>query len=160
PFPHQWLWSTVIGSAALLIVISLLAVVGRRQRPYLFVGWFWFLGTLVPVIGLIQVGIQAMADRYTYIPQMGLLIGLIWSVHALWEGRLVRNVVLPICGIAALVCSMILTRQQIAWWRDSETLFRHAINITTNNYIAHLNLGVALEDSGRLDEAVAEYKVA
>jgi tetratricopeptide (TPR) repeat protein len=160
PLPHQWPWSVVIASAALLAVISLLVVVGRRQRPYLFVGWFWFLVTLVPVIGLIQVGMQAMADRYTYIPQMGLLIALVWSAHALAGRGLIRNVALSICGIAALVCSTILTRQQIVWWRDSETLFRHAIAVTTNNYIAHVNLGVALEDAGRLDEAVAENETA
>jgi tetratricopeptide (TPR) repeat protein len=160
PFPHQWLWSAVIGSVALLSGISLLAVVRRHQWPYLFVGWFWFLGTLVPVIGLIQVGVQAMADRYTYVPQMGLLIALVWCVHALAKRRPIRNLALPVFGIAVLLCCMILTRQQITWWRDSETLFQHAVTVTTNNYIARLNLGVALQDEGRLKEALSEYNVA
>ena len=126
----------------------------RRRCPYLLVGWLWYLGMLVPVIGLVQVGLQAMADRYTYLPQIGLCIALAWGasdVTRSWPHRA------WVCGVASALAVAVLMGcawRQTSFWRDSETLWTHTLACTSGNYIAHYNLGVALADQGRLDEAI------
>jgi tetratricopeptide (TPR) repeat protein len=183
PYPrHLPLWQIAL-SIVLLSGISIVVLRERRSRPYLAVGWLWYLGTLVPVIGLIQVGAQARADRYTYLPMVGLSIMLAWGlreVHKSANGTACRldNVrnsggnagtvlreffksKVAISGaIAACLACAVLCEAQIQYWRNSETLFRHALDVTSGNYLAHHNLGVALADEGRFAEAIKQYQGA
>ena len=160
PHPLTWpLWKVLLAGAALL-GISAISYRLRRRYPYVLMGWLWYLLTLVPVIGLIQVGGQAMADRYTYLPSVGLLIIAIWGIYDLtkdWRGH---RILLSAMGSASVVLCLGLTRPQIGYWKDSETLFRHAIEVTENNYTAHNNLGKDLLDQGRIDEAFVHFEKA
>ena len=120
-------------------------------------GWLWYCGTLVPVIQLVQTGVHAMADRYTYIPSVGVLVLAIWGAHDLtrcWRYQVLA--LLAAGGAAALLC-FALTRQQLGHWKDMETLFRHALRVTEDNYIAEHNLGVALFQKGQIDEAIRRF---
>jgi Flp pilus assembly protein TadD len=157
PHPGRWPLAVVLASTALLVGVSLFAVWWRGRRPWLTTGWFWFLGTLVPVIGLVQVGRQAMADRYAYIPSIGFLLVVVWGVCEI-AGRLPRKeFALGATASLALAWFAWLTPHQVAQWRDAETLFRHALAVTKDNYLAHGNLGVALQRKGRIDEALGHY---
>lgn len=157
PHPGHWpLWE-VVGAVMLILLITLLVVKESRCRPWLFVGWFWFVGTLIPVIGLIQVGVQAMADRYTYIPGIGLLIMIVWGVGE-WVGA-DESMIWPITagsllavGACAAVCF-----HQIQFWRDSQRLFQRAIDVTSNNYLAYNNLGYYLSARGHPEQAKEYY---
>ena len=124
------------------------------------VGWLWYLGTLVPVIGLVQVGEQARADRYTYVPLVGIFIMLAWSAAA--ACRRWPAAKWGICGVlgAVGVACLMLTRVQVGYWKDSESLFRHAIDVTRGNYVAYNNLGVVERDRHRLTQAIADYREA
>lgn len=158
PTADQPLWS---GAAALLFLAGLSAVLlwlGRR-RPYLTVGWLWFLGTLVPVIGLVPVGIQTMADRYLYIPQIGLLMLLVWAAADAAAGRVSERMQAFVAG-ATLLALGVLTLQQAILWRDPEALWRHAVAVTQDNFGAHDLLGQEAAARGALDEAIAEYRRA
>ncbi len=149
-----------LAAAAALAGISFLATRAWPRRPYLAVGWFWYLGTLVPVIGLVQVGIQARADRYTYIPLIGIYAMIAWEAAGL-TARWPRRKGLVVAGAAAwLALLAVATWAQVGLWRDSETLFRHALAITSRNYLIHTNLGSALEQEGRLREAREQYDLA
>jgi protein O-mannosyl-transferase len=141
-----------------LVFVSGLAWHWRTAKPYFLFGWLWFLGTLVPVIGLVQVGIQAMADRYTYIPSIGFFIALVFLVSD-WAARFQVPKVMTV-GVAALILTagVLLMEFQLQFWRNTETLFRHALAVTSNNYLAHLNLGLALEQEGDLAGALTEYQ--
>lgn len=157
-----------VGLAALFLVgISVIALRFARRRPYLAVGWFWYLGTLVPVIGLVQVGMQSMADRYTYIPLIGIFIVLAWGG---WDvvnagSRIHESGLAPVAvsaGVAGLVlaaCAMV-TRAQLPYWQNSERLFQRMISVTEGNYMAHYNLGNLYGRQGKLDEAVRQYEAA
>jgi len=161
-YPYQNGWSVIVIalSALLLAGISILAIVWRRRYPYLLTGWLWFLGTLVPVIGLVQVGEQALADRYTYIPSIGILIALVWGAHELTRGwKFQRQVFGSVTAVLAVVCAM-KTRGETAIWKNNETLFSHAIAVTQKNYVAHNNLGTTYEKQGRWDEAAAQLRQA
>lgn len=131
----------VLAATLLLAAITLAAALLRRRVPALFVGWLWFLGLLVPVIGLVQVGSQAMADRYTYLPSIGLAVAVVWTLAAAAKFRPVLQALLLVPAIAVLSISAQTTRWQLEHWRDSETLFRHAIAVTGDNSLAHNNLG-------------------
>jgi tetratricopeptide (TPR) repeat protein len=152
----------VAGAFLVLMGISIAVIRAAPRRPYLLVGWLWYLGTLVPVIGLIQVGDQAMADRYTYIPLIGLFIVVAWGVPELlgrWPLR-IRRIALPAAaGVVILACA-IAARAQAQYWEDSTTLWTHALAVTSRNNIAHNNLGVSLAEQGKLDEAIAHYSEA
>jgi protein O-mannosyl-transferase len=158
PHPGYWPWKPVLGSALLLLVITVAVLFFARRKAYLATGWFWFLGTLVPVIGLVQVGIQCMADRYTYIPLIGLFIILVWGVSDARPPRPCRGPVLTGLASLALVASAVLTLQQEQYWRDSEALFTRAVQVTRNNYLAYNNLGFYLSSKGRVDEAMENYR--
>jgi protein O-mannosyl-transferase len=150
----------VAASLVVMAAITAGAVVLRRKCPYLMVGWLWYLGMLVPVIGLVQVGKQAMADRYAYLPQIGLCMAVAWGVAQLARSWPRRGL---ICGTAAAVtlgALMIAGREQAAYWRDSETLFSHAVACTTDNAIARCNLGIALVDRGDADKAIEQFEKA
>jgi tetratricopeptide (TPR) repeat protein len=150
----------VTAAVATLITISWLVWRLRRPCPYWLVGWLWFLGTLVPVIGLVQVGGAALADRYTYFPAIGIFLAAALGAR---DGAERFNVSKPIvgaiAGLALAVCLM-LTHRQLNFWQDDVALFNHAIAVTKNNDTAHLNLGFALEKAGRKTEAMDEYRAA
>ena len=169
-YPHPGYWHTWQVSAAVILVglISLAAVLLARSWPYLSVGWFWFLGTLVPVIGLIQVGIQSMADRYTYVPLIGLLIAVVWGVGDLWQkwssqtrqtGQTSQTQLALASGALVLV-SATLAFHQASYWKNSGTLFRHAVLVTKDNYLAFNNLGFYLWGQGKVEPAMENYRAA
>ena len=160
PHPGHWPMEQVLLAGGLLLGISVFLMVKRGQYPFLLVGWLWYCGTLVPVIGLVQVGFHAMADRYTYIPSVGLLILAIWGAYELARRWRYHVIALSVAGSAALVCCMALTCRQIGYWKDSETLFRPALEVSENNYVANNNLGIALDKQGKTDEAISQYQKA
>jgi protein O-mannosyl-transferase len=159
PHPRSWPLGEILFAAVVLAVLSVLAIRLRRRQPWLLAGWLWFVGTLVPVIGLVQVGQQSMADRYTYFPLIGIFVLAAWGACEL-AGSRPAAFVLSTTASAIVVSCVVLTRAQIYWWSDSELLFRHAIAITENNALAHNNLGAAMETEGRFGEAVVEYRKA
>ena len=151
-------WWKITGAALFLGGITALAIREARRFPYFPVGWFWYLGTLVPVIGLVQVGVQAMADRYTYIPLIGIFIILAFGAADLAVGRRRRQMALAgSFGLALLAC-LILTCRQVGYWRDSVTIYSRALDVTENNYIAYNNLGMTYFAAGRHDEAMAMFQ--
>jgi tetratricopeptide (TPR) repeat protein len=159
PYPASFPLIKVLAAGLFLLGISVYSLVALRRRPYLAVGWFWFLGTLVPVIGLVQVGAQSMADRYTYIPLIGIFIVVAWGVVELLGTR-VRAYWLITCCTVVLALWLVGTRTQLRHWENSEVLFKHAIAVTTGNFMMHHNLGVVLQDQGRVDEAIDNYREA
>jgi protein O-mannosyl-transferase len=161
-YPYQMVFqpSRIALSVLLLGLVSVLAIMEARKLPYLAVGWLWFLGTLVPVIGLIQVGAQSMADRYTYLPHLGLFLVIVWSLaDLLGRGRKGR-IVLGLLSATAVALLMWSTRVQISFWESSETLMRHAVESTENNDMAHCYLGVELLAKGDVQGALREYLVS
>lgn len=160
PHPQDGLpWWTVGLAAVALAAVTVAAVVLRRRMPFLLVGWLWYLGMLLPVIGLVQVGIQAHADRYTYLPHVGLLLMLAWGAAEAWPHRLDRRGLAAAAGVAGLVL-VGLARAQTAYWRDSESLWRMTLARTTNNSVAHCQLGVVLGRTGRTSEAAEHFRRA
>ena len=161
PYPSDIpLWQAGLAAAA-LAGISILVLRSFRAYPYLAVGWLWYLGTLAPVIGLVQVGAQARADRYMYVPMVGLSIMLAWGVADLVRRRPRARPAAAVLAAAACLCCAVLAAAQVQHWRNSESLFEHALAVTGGNYVAHNNLGTALEEiPGRLPEAIAHYQSA
>jgi tetratricopeptide (TPR) repeat protein len=145
----------VAGCAALLAGVSVAAWRLRPRHPYLLVGWLWFVGTLVPVIGLVQVGWQAMADRYTYLPSIGLCVAAAWGVGAFLGRRAA-----PATWAVALAACFFLTRDQVGRWRDTETLMQHALRLTGENFLAHNNLGHFYNERGQPAAAVPQLEAA
>jgi len=160
PHPGHWPLGKVLLAGGLLLGLSVLVWVRRRQYPYLLMGWLWFVGMLVPMIGLVQTGAQAMADRHTYLPSLGVLILAIWGVCELTRRWRYQVLALPVAGGAAIVLCLALTRQQLGHWKDGESLFRHALEVTENNQIAHKVLGDALDKKGQTDEALRQFQEA
>lgn len=146
----------LVVSALLLVLISICVIYAAWQRRYLAVGWLWYLGTLVPVIGLVQAGAQARADRYMYAPMIGLLIIVAWGVNDLVAKWHYRKVI-PVLAMAVLAAAALCTRLQLRHWRNSETLFKHTLSVTHNNYVMHNNYANLLKDSGRTGEAIEHY---
>lgn len=157
PHPGRWPVWQVAGSAIILAAITVFALWRVRSRPWLAVGWLWFLGTLVPVIGFVQVGIQSMADRYTYIPLIGLFIALVWGVSEAIPAWPRRVVLLGSGAVVALAVCAGLTVRQVQFWRNSDTLFQRAVQVTSNNYLAYNNLGYYLSGRGKPLEAMTNY---
>jgi len=151
-------WWEAAGAALLLLVLTIFLLNGSRRHPYLAVGWLWYLGTLVPVIGLVQVGGQAMADRYTYVPFIGLFIIAAWGISEATAGWRHRRIVLPTGAAALLLACLLASWGQAGYWRNSETLFTRAIDINPNNYMAYHHLGMDLVNRGQLDQAIAMYQ--
>jgi len=156
PNPTNYLpfWQ-VAGALGLLLAISGAAWAFRRTHPWLVVGWLWYVGMMIPVIGLVQISYYAHADRYTYLPQIGLYLLLTWTVADLSAGWRQRRLVLGSGSTIILVALIICARTQVSYWRNSETLWTHALACTSNNVIAHNNLGTALLLKGSVDEAIA-----
>jgi len=157
-YPHPEnrlpLWE-IVCCLLVLMCITVAAIALRARRPYLFTGWWWYLGMLVPVIGLVQVGWQGRADRYTYLPQIGLYIAVTWAVVDLTVLYRYRRPTLSTAAILVIAALSSCTWVQNSYWRDSETLFRHALAVTTNNDVAENNLGIVFLGQGKLDEAIS-----
>ena len=159
PYPQDALpIGKIVGSGLLLVGISLAVLAYCRKCPYLLVGWLWYLGMLVPVIGLVQVGAQAMADRYTYLTQIGLAIGLAWELKCVSSGWRYRR---PAGGIALALAVMSLmwcAWQQASYWKDGTILWPHALACTSRNSLAHNSLGATLAERGQIGEAMAQFE--
>ncbi len=160
PAPSEWPAAWVAGAALLLAGVSVLAIRSVRKAPWFPFGWFWHLGMLVPVIGIVQVGQQAMADRYTYLPLIGLFVAIVWGgpqAAARWPGT---GNWLAAGAAAALAACAVSTWRQIGHWRSSTTLFEHALAVTRDNHVAHSNLGVILFDEGNLAATTEHFEEA
>ncbi|MDB6121702.1 MAG: Tetratricopeptide 2 repeat protein [Pedosphaera sp.] len=172
-YPHPGHWPTwlVIVSGIILLGITVVTIRFACRLPYLPVGWFWFLGTLVPVIGLVQVGAQAMADRYSYIPSIGIFLMVAWGVYDLAVRWHLPEKILAGAGGIVLIACVVLTSTQLQFWRNSETLFRRALEVAYNDPLyraaaqtspaftdIHNNYGRALADHNKFEEAMEQYK--
>ncbi len=160
PHPKSWSILAVLAAAALFIGISIAVFMSRRSRPCIVAGWLWYVGTLVPVIGIIQIGSQSMADRYTYIPGLGLILILTWAARDAARAFFFNRFILPSAAAGILVACTVLTRHQIAFWKDSGTIFSHAVAVTDNAFIARKALADFYTSQGRTDEAMALYREA
>jgi tetratricopeptide (TPR) repeat protein len=161
PHPEAIAFSQVGAAGVLLVLITWGAFRVRRGSPYLWMGWLWFLGTLVPVIGLVQIGAQAMADRYSYFPSVGLFVAIVWGVHRLGTtvvGSLaVRQTVFAVLAVGYVAILAWVARVQVGYWSDTRTLFTHALAVTEDNWNAHLVLGTVALESGDESGAQAEF---
>ena len=161
PAPEQtapvWQWGIAL---VLLVTVTTLALRNVRKRPYLATGWFWFLGTLIPVIGFVQVGSQAMADRYTYVPSVGLFVLIIFGLADLAHAWQVRRSWLAPAAVFSVLILASLTIVQISRWRDSETLFNYVLSVTSDNRVVQNNLGSALGQQGKHAEAIPHFEEA
>ena len=178
PHPGQWPLEKVLLAGAVILGISVLFWAARRRYPCLLMGWLWYCGTLVPVSQIIQTGSHAMADRYTYLPSLGVVILAVWGAYELMQGKaaggvereergsvghaLARStpILLSVAGGVAVFACLAMTRQQIGYWHDSEALFRHALDVTENNDGAHNGLGIALDQKGQMDGAIRQFEEA
>ena len=155
---HMSLWHVIL-SVLLLIVITTFASVKFRRSPYLIVGWLWFLGTLVPVIGLVQVGDQAMADRYAYVAFIGLFIMLTWGASDILRKYLSSGIILAI-ALSVIISMTIVAHGQVKYWQDTFTLFSRALAVTKNNAVAHSNVAGELLVQNKVDEAMVHCEKA
>jgi len=162
-YPHPRaalpLWELIV-SFMILAFVSAVIIYLARRRPYLATGWLWYLGTLIPVIGLVQVGDQAMADRYTYIPLIGIFIIIAWGITELVFGWHYKKLLLGVLTSAILIALLLCTRKQVTYWKDSVTLFEHTLEVTENNYSIHNNYACTLAIMGRNKEAVFHFEEA
>ncbi len=156
PFPHVFvIWQVVVAALA-LGYLTVLAVRHAKAHPYLLVGWLWYLGTLVPVIGVVQVGGQSMADRYTYFPLLGLFIIIAWGGYDLASRWRLRPAALGSLAVLSLAACIPVTHAQTGYWKNSVTLCQHALRYTSDNFIIKCNLAEGYYDQGQLDEAIQE----
>jgi len=160
PYPHSWPLGGVVAAAVVLAVLSAICILLAKRFPYLIVGWLWFLGTLVPAIGLVQVGVQSMADRYTYLPAIGIFILAVWGVTDLLGSSHRRAPICALAGSAALAACLVLTTIQLSYWQNSFTIFWHTFLVTSDNYAADDCLGKTLNQMGQLDKAGEFYAEA
>jgi len=160
PLPHTWpLWQV---SCALIVILSLtfIVVLLYKSVPYLFTGWFWYLGTLVPVIGLVQVGTQAMADRYTYVPLAGLFLIIAWVVADVVKHGGILRIILPLLLALGICACIVVSWLEVQNWQNSLTLFRHTLSVTRENYFAHNGMGVILRGLGDMKGAEMHFNEA
>jgi Flp pilus assembly protein TadD len=150
----------IMGAILLFCIFSFLVIRQAQRRPYLLVGWLWYVGTLIPVIGLVQVGNQAMADRYTYVPLIGIFIAIAWVIPSLFSKRGFYSIFLGVLGGAAIAVLSEVTWNQVGYWRDSITLFSRAVAVTPDSWLAWNNLGVTYEKLGQPQQAIPYYREA
>jgi Tfp pilus assembly protein PilF len=159
-YPHPGhslpIWKAA-GAGVLLLCISILVLRGARRYPYLVVGWLWYIGTLVPVIGFVQSGLQAMADRFTYIPLIGLYIIIAWGVPEIVPRWPHRKLYLATLSTTLFLFLMALTWKQVQYWKNSISLFEHTLEVTSNNWLVNIDLGTELYREGRTDDAIKHY---
>jgi protein O-mannosyl-transferase len=151
-------WQVYGGLLVLLMITMLIAE--RTSRRYLIVGWLWFLGTMVPMIGIVQVGRQALADRYAYLPLLGIFIMICWGVADLSKEKHLPSALLPVASGVAIIALALAAHRQIGYWADNITLWTHTIEVTAPNYIAQDDLGGALMDRKRMEEAIGHFREA
>jgi len=156
PYPT---WA-VLTAASTLVAVTALAIRQRRVRPYLAVGWLWYVVTLLPVIGLLQAGGQSHADRFTYVPLTGLFVAIAWGAPELLGGWRRSGPVLGLAAAVVLAACGVCSAVQVTYWKNSRTLWARALAVTTDNYRAHNHYGVAVSDEGRAEEAIAHYEEA
>lgn len=156
-YPHRGdlipSWKVIL-FVALLACLTILVTFLARRFPYLAFGWFWYIGTLVPVIGIVQVGAQAMADRYTYVPLIGIFIAVSWGISDLVRKLPLPKWVLPICSTVIILALATATWAQLGYWKNDLTLYRHAVDVDEDNWVAQNTLGALLGTEGRFDEAI------
>jgi tetratricopeptide (TPR) repeat protein len=160
-YPHARTWPPlqVAGAWLLLLAITVL-MIWYRRRGYTVVGWLWYVGTLVPVIGLVQVGVQSYADRYTYVPLIGVFVIIAYAAGDLVKNRPYRKVASALAGTVLVAALAVCTRAQAGYWRNNIALYEHALEVTADNHVAHNNLGVVLRDQGRTAEAIEHWEAA
>jgi len=160
PHPGHWPVSEVVLALGFLTGVSVWFFVVRARYPFLLMGWLWFCGTLVPVLGLVQVGFQSMADRYAYIPSIGVFIIVIWGANEWTRVQTCQRAIIAATIAMAIILCIGLTCQQLACWQDGETLFRQTIKVTENNYLAYNNLGTALCEANLIEEGTQAFQEA
>jgi tetratricopeptide (TPR) repeat protein len=160
PMPAKWPPWQVGLSLSVILAISLAAILFRKRRAYITVGWFWFIGVLAPTIGVIQASTQAMADRFAYLPLIGFFIALVWGCYDCLPLSPRRSILAGGLALLALVAACAVTWHQLGYWQNSITLFTHALAVTHDNPVAHNNLGSALEAAGHPQEAISHYREA
>jgi protein O-mannosyl-transferase len=159
PFSDQVYFWKFLGGSLFIIAVSAVVIIKRKHMPYVFAGWFWYITALLPVMG-IQAGKNIFADRHTYLPSIGISIAIAWAVPFLIKHQGIRRFILFPTAILVLVLLSCMTWKQCGYWRDSVELFRHTLDVTKDNYLAHNNLGIAFIKEGRNDEAVYHYSNA
>ncbi len=155
--PCIFSWWQIAGASLLLLAVSFFVIKRIKDYPYLFTGWFWYIGTLVPVIGFVKAGSQAMADRYTYIPLIGLFMMIAWGIPELIERWRIRKTIFNTVVTAYILILSVTAWMQVQYWKNSITLFSHALEVTENNILVQTNLGLALIEQGRTDEGIIHY---
>lgn len=161
-YPYEFsisLWEFLI-SGLIIIIITAFVIYYVKKLPFLFVGWLWYLGTLIPVIGLLQAGSQAMADRYTYLPSIGIAIMLAWGIPLLFQRLEIRKKILCLGTLGVLCMLAVSTWMQCGYWENSITLFAHTLHVTKDNYLAYYNLGCSLSEAGKIQEAIENFNRA
>jgi tetratricopeptide (TPR) repeat protein len=158
PVPPSFPVWQVVGAALLLIAITVMVIRKAEKNPYLPVGWLWYVGTLVPVIGLVQVGFQARADRYTYIPLIGLFIMATWGASELLKNWRYRKEALVVSSVSILLCLALVTWKQVRLWQNTFTLFDHTVKVTENNYIIYSGLGTAYKNNRNYEQAIKDFE--
>lgn len=152
-------WQLLV-AVSFLLAVSLAVIVRRKRYPYAAMGWLWYLGTLVPVIGIVQVGSQAMADRYTYVPLTGIFLAVSWGAARMTGGRTICRVIIVLAAFLSIAGSLLATRVQVDYWNSNLSLYTHAVQVIKDNWKAHFNLGHALQQAGRYSEAREHYAEA
>jgi tetratricopeptide (TPR) repeat protein len=159
PFPDTLPVWQVFGAGLFLVSISSLVLLNLRKKPYLCIGWLWFLGTLIPVIGLKQAGLwPAMADRWAYVPLIGIFLIISWGIPELVSKWRHKKSGLALAATVLLLILMTVTWLQVRWWTNSVSLFKHTFEVTANNFIVHFKLGEALTELGKTEEAISHYR--
>ena len=160
-YPHpegNLSWSLVAGGILLLLTISAFVIWKRQSQPFAVVGWGWFCISLLPVIGLLQVGGQAYADRYAYVPHIGLLIAIVWSLHSCFADTPRSRLLGGVVAVLAIASCLILTRSQVKYWKSSESLWARALEVTPDNGVAHAHLADTLKDAGDYEQAIEHIR--
>jgi len=160
PFPKSYDLTATVLKAALLLVISIGCLAQLARRPWLVVGWFWYLGTALPIIGLVQVGEQAMADRYTYLPLIGPVVALVWTAAEIFSRARGGKIILTATTVLILSALAALTERQLQFWRNTIALFEHNLAVTPDNSSAQFTLGLGFEHAGDTNRALTCYRAA
>jgi tetratricopeptide (TPR) repeat protein len=160
PYPKSFDFSQTVLKAALLLAVTIGSVLQLARRPWIAVGWLWFLGTALPVIGIVQVGEQSTADRYTYLPLIGPVVALVWTAADIFSQGRNGRAILAIGGLLIVCVLIILTERQLQFWRDTITLFEHNIAVTPGNASAHFTAGLGFQHAGDTNRAIVSYRVA
>lgn len=160
PYPASIPLRTATAAALAMLAITALLALRRKQIPYALIGWLWFVGTLVPVIGVVQAGSQSMADRYTYIPHIGLYIAVVWAGADAVRRSSAGQALVATVAAGVLLTMAVISREQVGYWKDGTHLFAHAIDVTHGNFIAYNNYGVEVGEAGRMDDALKSFEAA